>query len=95
LEHLEIPAGVKSDAIVREEKLTSLQIGQSGQNNYWYLRQAKLASGSKAAMTCNDVAVGANEDRTGKSEGSDAAGDFGPPANPLGRLDMRIWPRIP
>jgi hypothetical protein len=56
---------------------TALNIRQSSQPDHRHIHQAKQACGSEPAVARNHVAVRANEDRIGESEGPDAAGDLG------------------
>ena len=77
LEHLEVPAGIQRDAVVGEHQLAPLHLGEPAQRDDRHLRQAEQARRGQAAVTGDDVAVLADQDRIGESERADAAGDLG------------------
>src|SRR5665811_1742509 len=76
MQHVEIPAGIERDPVVGQHQLTSLQVGQSAQDNDWHFGESQLARGREPAMTGDDVAFRANEYGIRKPECLDAAGDL-------------------
>ena len=76
LQHLQVPTGIERDAVVSQHKLPPLNSRQSGNLDHRYVA-SPTPRRRKAAMPGDDVAFFANQDRIGKAESSDAAGDFG------------------
>ena len=59
-EHLEVPAGIQGYAVVSEDKLAMLQLGQSTQDNNRDFIETQEASGGESAMACDDVSFRTN-----------------------------------
>lgn len=76
MKHFEVPAGVERDTVVGQHQLPLLDIRKTVERNDGNFRQCQLAGSRQPAVTRDDGALLADQNRICEPERPDAAGDL-------------------